>query len=305
MVCRISNVRRTAEPTWRRANWASRQRAPKVGRLYESVGTPDPASRRLQLDVEDELRSKITQRLESDYRALTDDLAWTSLLITTTALYLNRVTGAEQVAIGLPVHNRSGLDRVPVRPGHGSLPGRCHHRRCRHVPLAAQAGVAGGGSHDPPRTTGNRTRRDRYRNGRQRHSSRRDRRLRHTRGDNRLGSLGHDRLRSSSPRPTHHVRRRPIIAGARHQQRSRNRRSGRSCCPSLRVGPDRPGDRPRPSRSARIRSSPPKRPQHWSSGATGPPRRWSRRSFRIGSSPNSPGTALCRFRATDRSPAHN
>ncbi|MGI9610474.1 MAG: AMP-binding protein, partial [Acidimicrobiia bacterium] len=93
-----------------RAHWANRTPAPRIGSLYKPVGSPDPTSRRQEPNISDELRSRIESRLGSDYAGLSFDLAWTTLLMSATALYLHRVTGADRLALGLPVHNRSGLD---------------------------------------------------------------------------------------------------------------------------------------------------------------------------------------------------
>ncbi len=93
-----------------RAHWSSRSPAPRLGALYRPVVTPEPLSRRLQPTIPEDLRVVIDSRLSSDFAGLTEDLAWTSLLMTSTSLYLHRITGADRLALGLPVHNRTGLD---------------------------------------------------------------------------------------------------------------------------------------------------------------------------------------------------
>ncbi len=105
-----------------RDHWDRRAGAPRLGALYrdarddESAGdapggdTPNqrPATAsRLALDVDDDMLSQINTRFEDQYRMLSPDLSWTVLLTTVTALYLHRVSGAEQFAIGLPVHHRN------------------------------------------------------------------------------------------------------------------------------------------------------------------------------------------------------
>ncbi|MFW2380621.1 MAG: amino acid adenylation domain-containing protein [Acidimicrobiales bacterium] len=105
-------VQNASDPRTERAReyWSNRTPAPRIGSLYQPVSSPDPRSRRRAPHITDELRRTIESRLASDYAGLSDDLAWTSLLMSVTALYLHRVTGADQLALGLPVHNRSGLD---------------------------------------------------------------------------------------------------------------------------------------------------------------------------------------------------
>ncbi len=87
--------------------WQQRSPANRIGRLYEAADQITTAAERLSLPVGPELLRVTEERLGSDYRMLTEDLAWSTLLTTTTALYLHRVTGAQRFAIGLPVHNRS------------------------------------------------------------------------------------------------------------------------------------------------------------------------------------------------------
>ncbi len=88
-------------------HWARRSAAPRVGRLYRPVRRPTPVSERVGLDLDDDLFARVTQRLAGDLRMLSDDLGWTTLLVTVAALYLHRLTGAERFSLGVPVHNRS------------------------------------------------------------------------------------------------------------------------------------------------------------------------------------------------------
>ncbi|MEM7275052.1 MAG: AMP-binding protein, partial [Actinomycetota bacterium] len=87
--------------------WKDRPPAPRIGRLYTSVEQPTPDAARLPLPLGPQLLADIEDRLRNDYRMLTDDLAWSTLLVTATALYLHRVGGADRFAIGLPIHHRN------------------------------------------------------------------------------------------------------------------------------------------------------------------------------------------------------
>ena len=87
--------------------WRDRAPAPRIGRLYTAVDSPVPAAERLALPIGPEIMRLANERLGTDYRMLTDDLGWSTLLMTTTALYCHRIAGAERFSIGMPVHNRS------------------------------------------------------------------------------------------------------------------------------------------------------------------------------------------------------
>ena len=93
-----------------RAHWAERTEAERLGRLYQPVRSPLPESRRRSVD----LPSAVGEALQADYRLMTDDLSWTALLATATATLVQKVTGAREFSIGLPVHNRSGADAKQV-----------------------------------------------------------------------------------------------------------------------------------------------------------------------------------------------
>ncbi|MDY7105944.1 MAG: amino acid adenylation domain-containing protein [Actinomycetota bacterium] len=98
-------------------HWAGREPAPRVGRLYRAVTRPGPTSSRAPVPLDRQLLSRVGERLQGDLRVLSDDLSWASLLVTSAAAYLHRVTGAERFSIGLPVHNRSdGVTRRLVGP---------------------------------------------------------------------------------------------------------------------------------------------------------------------------------------------
>lgn len=90
--------------------WRDRQPAPRIGQLYKTVETPTADASRWPLGVDADLMRQATDRLDTDYRMLTPDLGWSALLLTTTALYSHRLTGADRFSIGLPVHNRSQRD---------------------------------------------------------------------------------------------------------------------------------------------------------------------------------------------------
>ena len=88
--------------------WRARASAPGIGRLYQPVRTPGAcfgtATRvPLERDTLDALRS----RLDSDFALISEELAWSTLLVTATAAYVHRVAGVARFSVGLPVHNRS------------------------------------------------------------------------------------------------------------------------------------------------------------------------------------------------------
>ena len=78
-----------------------------------SVGCTDRSARRAldrngaPLPLTGPLLESARQRLESDYRMLSDDLGWSALLLTVAAVYLHRVARVDRFSLGLPVHNRS------------------------------------------------------------------------------------------------------------------------------------------------------------------------------------------------------
>ena len=92
------------------AYWRERAPAPRVGRLYRSVERPAPDAARLPLPIGPRLLTQVEDRLRDGYRMLTDDLAWSTVLVTATALFIHRVTGADRFSVGLPVHHRSDAD---------------------------------------------------------------------------------------------------------------------------------------------------------------------------------------------------
>lgn len=92
------------------AHWRDRKPAPRVGRLYTQNAGTTPDAAKIPLPLGQPLLAKIEERLKSDYRMLTDDLAWSALLTTAMALYLHRVGGAERFSIGLPIHHRNKAD---------------------------------------------------------------------------------------------------------------------------------------------------------------------------------------------------
>ncbi len=97
-----------------RSFWSERSLLPRVGQLYEPVQEKLTASTRLEVPLSEPVTRQLAARLEHDYRSLSSDLAWTGVLITAAALYLHRVTGATEMALGLPVHNRSTPDTAAL-----------------------------------------------------------------------------------------------------------------------------------------------------------------------------------------------
>jgi len=90
-------------------HWRSRDAAPRIGRLYRAPDRPDPPAHRLPLDLGD-LTKRVEERMGQDLRMLTEHLGWSTLLVTATALWCHRLTGADRFAIGLPVHNRNDAE---------------------------------------------------------------------------------------------------------------------------------------------------------------------------------------------------
>ncbi len=89
------------------AYWRDREAAPRIGRLYTPVTEPAPEAQRLPLGVDRDFLDRADARLSADYRMLTDEMAWSTVLMTATAIYLHRVTGSVRFSLGMPVHNRS------------------------------------------------------------------------------------------------------------------------------------------------------------------------------------------------------
>ena len=87
-------------------HWSERPPAPRAGHLYRPVRRPDPATERVPIAM-DEVADRLTDRLGSDLRMLSEELGWTTVLMTAAAELLHRLTGADRFAIGLPVHNRN------------------------------------------------------------------------------------------------------------------------------------------------------------------------------------------------------
>lgn len=88
-------------------HWAARAAAPVVDRLYQPRRQSTALADRVPVALDADLLASIEERLGAEYRMLSDDLAWTTLLMTATAAYLHHVAGASSFSLGLPVHNRS------------------------------------------------------------------------------------------------------------------------------------------------------------------------------------------------------
>ncbi len=100
-----------------RKHWAEREALPRIGHLYERNLPTLPASSRVVVDIDDAVATALAERLESDFRSFSLDLAWTTSLLTCTAAYLHRITGATEFAIGVPIHNReTDADRSVIGP---------------------------------------------------------------------------------------------------------------------------------------------------------------------------------------------
>ena len=102
---RGGDARRTAASQW----WAGRSFPEPLGRLYRPVNRPDPASIRRPVPMPSELTAGVDRALAGPFRLLSSDLSWTALLVTVTAAALARIGDADEVTIGVPVHNRSSV----------------------------------------------------------------------------------------------------------------------------------------------------------------------------------------------------
>lgn len=92
-------------------HWASWVAAEPLGGWYRTITRPDPASERRRVSLDTTLRGAVDDALAGAYRLLTPDMSWTTLLSTVTAAHLARISGRDEVTIGLPVHNRNAASR--------------------------------------------------------------------------------------------------------------------------------------------------------------------------------------------------
>lgn len=90
-----------------RAFWKQRRPNEATSRLYQQAPVPKPDADRLDLPLDESLLSDAHRRLTDDFKMLSADLAWSSVLITTSAIYLHQVSRTNDLSIGLPVHNRT------------------------------------------------------------------------------------------------------------------------------------------------------------------------------------------------------
>ena len=110
----VTETDRTRRRAARR--WAQRPAAVELDRLYRPVDQrskdqePAGAATRLPVDIDADLRARIVERLDGDFKLLSPDLSWTVLLITALAVHLHRVSGSDRFAIGMPVHHRGRPD---------------------------------------------------------------------------------------------------------------------------------------------------------------------------------------------------
>ena len=97
--------------------WAEREPSPRFGHLYERNRPATPESSCVSVAVENSVVTALTERLESDFRSFSLDLSWTTTLLTCTAAYVHRISGATQFALGVPIHNReTDADRGVIGP---------------------------------------------------------------------------------------------------------------------------------------------------------------------------------------------
>ena len=89
------------------AHWTARNPPPRVGSLYRHAVAESTRSTRLNADLDDDLAAAAEAALNSDYRMLSQELAWSTVLCTAAAVHLHRVTGCRSLSVGLPVHGRN------------------------------------------------------------------------------------------------------------------------------------------------------------------------------------------------------
>ncbi len=87
-------------------HWARRSPSQPVDRLYRPQRERTPLASRTPVALDDGLAAELAAALDGDYRLLSPDLGWTALAMTATAAFLHQVAGVDDVALGLPVHNR-------------------------------------------------------------------------------------------------------------------------------------------------------------------------------------------------------
>ena len=96
------------------AFWKRRSAAPSIGALYAGETARTARSNRVAVSLSHDLRRAIETRFAADLRLLSDDLSWTTLLLTATAVLLHRSGAVDDFSVGLPVHHRNQVDARSV-----------------------------------------------------------------------------------------------------------------------------------------------------------------------------------------------
>lgn len=91
-------------------HWGTRASVPALGGLYSTTHGREANATRVPVALSDDTATLVKERLSSSYRAFTNELATTTLLVSTAALYAHALTGAAEVSVGIPVHNRRSAD---------------------------------------------------------------------------------------------------------------------------------------------------------------------------------------------------
>ncbi len=99
LICPARSRRKSSgtHARWRPASAASMD-PPGLG-APRPIGSPSTS-------ISFEIKSRHYSAVDSPRSAM--DMAWTSFLLTATAAFIHRTSGAESFSIGLPLHNRSG-----------------------------------------------------------------------------------------------------------------------------------------------------------------------------------------------------
>ena len=92
-------------------HWAAWSAPEPIGGWYRTVTRATAANERLRVDLDTDLRTAVDAALAGQYRLLSPDMSWATLLVTITAAHLARISGRDHVTIGLPIHNRNAAAR--------------------------------------------------------------------------------------------------------------------------------------------------------------------------------------------------
>jgi len=96
------------------SHWHNRAAPPRPGRVYLATDRTAPAAGRSTLALTSNDHLQLAEALTSRYRLLSPELSLAAVLVSTTAVYLHRLSGAHEFAIGVPVHHRNHPDAAEL-----------------------------------------------------------------------------------------------------------------------------------------------------------------------------------------------